>query len=160
MCVCTKFYTKGTVYSSVKTKKSQVSRKWTRSGQQLYLNNNCIILCIAEFLEWRRFSSLLYTVPSWHDWQCNGSFEVVLQFYWVKFNLKLNSLWMSHSLRCTAPVWTKRSIHGRWSIDWSTSVNLPRWPRSMYQDRTASCFKLSENKGTCSRGNTFFIYQS
>ncbi len=35
MCLCTKFYIKGTVYASVKAK--AVSHKWARNGQQMSL---------------------------------------------------------------------------------------------------------------------------
>ena len=39
MCLHTKYYTKGMVYSSVKAK-AVTSHKWTRGRQQLGLNSN------------------------------------------------------------------------------------------------------------------------
>ncbi len=43
----------------LKPRQSQVDKKWTTIGPKY----QCIILCIAEFLEWTRFSGILYTVP-------------------------------------------------------------------------------------------------
>ncbi len=51
LCVYTKYYTKGTVYSSVKANA-------VTSGQQFHLNNNCIILYIGH----SRNLCLLHTV--------------------------------------------------------------------------------------------------
>ncbi len=47
MCVCTKVYTKGTVYSSVKAKAVTSGQEVDNKGAQITM----LILCIAEFLE-------------------------------------------------------------------------------------------------------------
>ncbi len=64
---------------------SQVSHKWTRSWH-LGLKNNALSCNIAEFLEWTRFSGLLYMVP-----YCLNS-RIIRSFYRFRFGTCRNTL--------------------------------------------------------------------